>query len=477
MLDKSLKDEVRDLVAELSESRDPRRIAEMLPVAQSQRLLQLFRRTGERYRVAYTPSTDLGDLELAVDIEDLLNEDDQQRRMTRWRLADACRVAGDVPRAIEIVRELIGPLPAAGAPDAVPARERAALVCDLAWMLTHSGDLDGAVAEVQRWLVDPAGEMRTEYLPLLTERARIRVLQDRRGDARKDLDEFFRRFPAGAHGRLTHAEYARACALSGLLLSDEGKEEEAKAVWRQGLVEHWNGSPWRPRDLSRMRGLEMIRWDDTIALDAMLGSWTGEISAERARQRHEDVVPGSGLISGALRTLVLTAVTPDLHKHIVFNMYASKQGREIGRRLILRDVSLRENYLLPANLIFFEGVRYYYILSGLEIPGVDEIAFASCREVVDTFAKEQIDEDDLEDLATTWFGKRTFKRSEIERVLKKFPPRAGAHLSFVFGVKHKLDGKPSSARYFLETAAAGPAADPAVVDAARKVLAELPAEP
>ena len=76
-------------------------LAALIPAQDRETILDRYRQAGVWGTVAWSRRYDLKHIERAMRVQDLLNSDDYDRRMTKWRLIDVLRAGGDGDRAHE----------------------------------------------------------------------------------------------------------------------------------------------------------------------------------------------------------------------------------------------------------------------------------------------------------------------------------------------------------------------------------------
>src|SRR5205823_462610 len=115
---------------------------------------------------------------------ELLNESPFERHMTAWRLADAYRANRQTEPALLTVVDLLND------PTLAPD-ERLAFGRDLVWILLEAGRPAEALKKADE-LTEQAGT-NPALQPVRLERARALVALDRRDEAEREVEEFFRR--------------------------------------------------------------------------------------------------------------------------------------------------------------------------------------------------------------------------------------------------------------------------------------------
>ena len=111
-------------------------LAALIPAQDRDAILSRYRQSGVWGTVAWGHDNDLKRIEQAMRVQDLLNSDDYDRRMTKWRLVDILRMEGEGQggdeRAMKVLRELLED-------PAAPPDERVEVFRDFAWMRINQG--------------------------------------------------------------------------------------------------------------------------------------------------------------------------------------------------------------------------------------------------------------------------------------------------------------------------------------------------
>ncbi len=450
-------------------------IARLLPEEDRQKLFLDIRRIGQRSRIAISPKGDVEDLQLAVDLDRAFNADAFQRRMTRWRLADAYRVAavfqnelGFYEKAEETLRDLLKDSPGE-AP--VEPRERTALVSDLAWLLAEQDKLDAALEVVEMWLIDENMLIRPEYRSLLVDRARLSYMHGQADAAKRDVDEFLDKADVRT---IAHAEYASAQLLRGMLYEDAGDLESAHKAWSQALLRNWRNGPPAAEDHAKAQGVEMIHLTDGFNFDSVAASWTGELTPEEAYRRLTALSTGAGMGSQIVERVARAAVTRDLILDVALHMYRDEHGKKLGRDTVLRRVSLRNAHVLGAEQMLYVGVLRSAFRDDNTTQADQTYIRSQCRALFDAYEQNQIANRDMITILEFWQGKGSFR--DWEKLSTRISPELAASLGYLFGKMHMIHGKPESAERFFRYVLDSPEAHSNVRDWTQRDRARLHAE-
>ncbi|MBW3595855.1 MAG: serine/threonine protein kinase [Planctomycetes bacterium] len=448
--------------------------ARLLPASERQTLFEDIRRIGQRYRIAVAPQGDIEDLQLAVELDGAFNEDVHQRRTTRWRLADAYRVAAVVrndPSLFENAKEILRDL-TLDKPDElpVPPRERAAIVSDLAWVLIVEEKNDEARREIEQWLLDAEGNVQPDYASLLVDRARLAYLEGDVEAATRDLEDFLRRAEEDLD-RISHAEYSAARLLRGMIHEDRGEYDQARENFLAASYRNWRGGAPAPAEYADASGVEMVRLTDSYNYDSVATSWTDELTADEAYRRVLSLAAGGGMRSLTIDKVVKTAVPRELMREVSVGMYQGERGRRLGRETVLRKLSLRAVHIEAAQQMIFLGVMKSAFAGETPTPEEEQFIYSQCIEIVDAFDAKQIDDRDMVSILEFWQGTGSF--TKWERLAARLEPRLAASMSYLFGRMHMLHGKTESAKRFLRYALEHPAVNSITRDWARRDLKQI----
>ncbi|MEQ8790886.1 MAG: protein kinase [Pirellulaceae bacterium] len=438
---------------ELSIYHDFQDVGRLLPATEREKILANIRRDGQRFRVVFEREANRSDIEAAQQLDEFFNEDETERRALRWRVADMHRVEGDRQKAMEIVADMIDDKPGVE----VPVRERIALVADLAWMLRLEGRSDDALREIERWLVVEGGdangppEYNEEYLPLLLERARMRIVANQLDEAENDLEVFFDRVPVE---RQPYSEFANACLLKGMVEERRVDPEDpqrplrkAREQWLKGARRYWHAGYLSPRDIAGARGVESIHVGDALGAESIIASWTQEITNDEAVMLMHNFVAGSGTGDTAVKRMLPIVLPPEFLRAIVLRLGQEPRVREYQRRSILNQLTLRETCLdgmtgilyVAVNLSAFDGKPYSKEL--------DAWMFAQARNIVESFERGDIKPADMRTILELWRGNYT--RRGWENLRDEIDADLAASMAQVFGRMHVRHKKPEIAEQFF----------------------------
>ncbi|MCA9235244.1 MAG: serine/threonine protein kinase [Planctomycetales bacterium] len=411
-----------DLAANVHSER-LKEIVRQLPAYERDIALRYFSKMGNRFRIAFVPGGDIRDLELAAAMHDLLEGDAKSRRAVRWRLADAHRVMHHDGEAEAILRDLI-------ADNQLQARERCALISDLAWLLRN----DGRPGDAWDLLNDPPGEFADEddKLPLCVERARLLLARNDEDAAVDELDQFLK---FKSPERFDHGVYAEACALRGMLLWNQGKQQDAEKTWSEGTLRAWleHGRP-RPRNDQDLQGADMFYLDLSTRTDPLLTVWCHEITPSKIRQIVDVHLGGSGM--GRAAKLVLLSKAPSQFIADVLQMtWGTPEGRALARRMLLLEMRLAEgSFEVLAQLLDSAAVLTLYPSPDRNLsPELKAFVKDQCREIIAAFNEGHLSEGDMRSILVLWSGAYSQDMWDSLRNNKAFKPPLKRGLAFLFG--------------------------------------------
>jgi eukaryotic-like serine/threonine-protein kinase len=424
----------------------------LVPAQLRQGILGYYRMSGGWWRVAFKNDDSIERIQRALRIEELLNESDYERRMTRWRLCDAYRAAGNRELALTTLRDLLEDRVHRG-PTPLPADERIALLRDLVWLLIEEGQPQQAVEEMNRWLALTATD---EYRPLLIERARARIALKQWDEAEKDVEEFFKDV---SRDRLSYTEFADACLVRGFLREERGDRKGAEEAWRQGLLRDWPGGlPPLPAD-QLLTGVAMRRRADAITFSGLLSSLTGELTPAEAKESFEMLTSGTGASIEALRVLANRTFTPEFMRDVIVGTYRSERGRKFTRQMVYRQISLPDYIMLPMRLLMTEAMHVGAMPTGWT-PELEELAWRGGGELMAAYESERINDKHVALMLKIWRG-RSDPSDDWQTLGQAFEPDLRVPGAFLFGCRFVVLEKPEvAAEFFKEVLERAPADSP-----------------
>jgi hypothetical protein len=257
----------------------------------------------------------LRDLERADAVESLLDAPPDQNAFTKGMLIQVYHAGERLDDAIRVAEAMVRH------PTIAPSIKARAMQ-DYVWLLVRKNQLPRALAEVEQRLFVRPGIYDRDYLPLLTDRARLHALLNQRAEADADLDELARHL-GQLHPATAPACQADACALRGFLLDRTGDREGALAAWREG---------WRAL---KPGGRLATSWGP------VLGSLSGELNEDDARQIMAEAL-GPLLGRSPVARLLVRGLDVSFVARVMRGMYQCPRGRDVARRASFYQISLRE---------------------------------------------------------------------------------------------------------------------------------------
>jgi tRNA A-37 threonylcarbamoyl transferase component Bud32 len=392
-------DEAEKVVKQLPPEFGFEQLATLVPAEDREYILDHIRLRGSRWRSAITTQKDLERVQRAIRIEELINESPYERRMTRWRLMDAYRVAGNLPAALVEVNTLLSQRD-------LPLDERAAFLREKVWMVIEtrkSDQLAAALEEVNQLL--EANPTDPVMLPLLLERARVHVAEERWSAADRDVDEFFAR---ADKGQLDYADWADASLLRGFLRLHNKDEMGAQEAWRAGLLRNFPGGlPTLPPGRSRvLSGIANNNRTNGLSFYVMLASLTGEMTEAEATFAFNHVISGSGSTDPLLRVIAKRPFPPDFMRDVQVAAYRTPRGREHVKRVAFRQVSLSDFFLGGLRLLVAEALRLGSYPKEEPLPeGLEPEFYRGACDLVEWFNEGKVDTNLARDILSIWHMK------------------------------------------------------------------------
>jgi serine/threonine protein kinase/tetratricopeptide (TPR) repeat protein len=442
-LDQDDLDKFNEVINDLAGYFDLTQVMRWLSEVERDEVLQHFRKSGHRWRIGLDKSKDIEHMKLALKVDMALNEDQQRRRMTKWRLADVYRANGNAKEAVSILSNLLTEEDSRD----ISVRERCALISDLVWTLRELGRPQQALDLIEVWL-SPERNRDNAYLALLIDRARIRYCQGDHQGAKQDLDDFL--FDVDKK-RVAYADFAGACGLRAWIHEQEDEQEDAKELWEAGTWRKWpGGSPIERDAVALSRGVEMVELDWALAMNGVMISMANDLSNSDADYITDCYVRGSGLLNTAVTNMISAAFPVEFRRDLMLQIWQSEQGRKMLPDLLLRRMSLTDLVIRPGSLIFYQGVLLGAFADQTISKELDETIFFHCRGILEDYDERRIKEDHMITVMELWRGRTVLSRwEELAAVL---PPARTGGLAFVFSRRFRQFDKPNTANRFLQEA-------------------------
>jgi tetratricopeptide (TPR) repeat protein len=424
-------------------------MARLVSAKDRQAILDQHARYGAAGRLAWQTelNQELDQLEIAVRVNDTLNDDPLERRTMRWRLFEAYRIAGKQDAALALAETLLAD------PDLTPA-EIVGLTRDTCWMLRQMDQSPRAVEllttrlEQEQVLAGQPTPRALQLTPLLIERARALAAQGDLVAAEQDVERFFQ---CVDKAQINYSDFAGACALQGFLREERGDRDGAQAAWREGLLIHWPAGLRSPLKKGRLlSGVEMYDRDNSIRYNVMLGSLTGELSLEESDRMQNALFQGSGMRSSTLNVLKDRNFTPEFVHQALLKSYQVPHGRQLARRMALLDLDLVEYYQDPIKLHVGVGM-----IHGCELwdplreePGLEGELWSKTGELFALFNQGGLSDDNLKNLLQLWKGARK-PEATWSQLAPSLEPNLRVPAAYIFGRRYGILKRPDDALRFL----------------------------
>jgi hypothetical protein len=263
--------------------------------------------------------------------------------------------------------------------------------------------------------------------------------------AGRDLDAFLEQ---ANKERISHGDYATACAFRGMLYEEEGANLAAQEVWSRGTWRAWHEPPVRMDRLAGLRGLESVELDTSISYNGILVSWTNVLTVAEAEQIKKILFQGFGIVTGTIKRLLDVTFPPEFQRELIVNMWRTPRGKEMAKRYILREFTLRESIIKPGCLILYQGILTGALRGRPITQDIDEDLFSNCEKIVDDFDSGQFGDDEVIEIMHLWRGR--YRQTAWEGLSKKLDPERVGGLAYVIGMKSLADGEMKSARTLLQ---------------------------
>jgi hypothetical protein len=328
------------------------------------------------------------------------------------------------------------------------------------WLLRLRGDTERAIEQVNDHLLDKAGALRVEHLPLLVERARLHAALADYEAASADLAEFHRQT---AEHQVDYLFRVSALLLKGFLLEREGDEEAAQLVWREGL-------PSQHPDYAWLKQQNPYRF----AYALILASLTGEFSDEDVQWIMDKAVPqlqalNYPVINATMRNF-LPEFTPAVIASIVRETFRSDRGRTVARQIAFRDQPPMELIRNSVATTFVESTRQL-VFDSMSSDRQEELVAELAMDGFEAVSAGTMTKIQLLQLAFTWKGFTSFVGWGA--LAPTLAPKLRGPLAYVFGVRYLQFDRPTDARMFFQSAIQDAGDNETLHELAEEALAEL----
>ena len=316
-------------------------LAALIPAEHRQQIVEAYHKRnayqgGMGNLLRYNPTV-VRDWERVLLLESFLG---QPNAVTQKRLLRACRMNGNVERALEIGKQIL---------DADGTDLDIGDIEEYCWMLRLAGRLDEALNVMNGYLFEDQdqGIYCAKYLRLLVDRAKIFAKMNQPEAASQDLNEILRLLP-GDKLDLNHMTDARG--MLGFLHEDQRDTAGATKHWQEGLAP--------AMDILRKKRES----HGTLTRIAIFYSLTGNTSDELA-----DLILKSGFgdssedspIVITLKALESAGNKRQVLGSILRRMWQGEQSRQRARQLCFEDMTLPDRYRFPVVAAFTESVYQF----------------------------------------------------------------------------------------------------------------------
>jgi len=434
--------DVNAILDELANFYTAEKIALLIPKTQIDMILQYRRR--ERYGAfLWKQGRNIeDDLNWTIRVEKLFNLDPVRRRQTRSTLARIHQWNLNKDKAFFLWDQLLSEIEQDQA--TLPA-ERIQILTLWAYHLKLQGKAATAIEKLDTWLIDEDGQLRNDYLPLLLIRAMCMQSMGDIKEAAENLDQFLNTAEADS---VAYNYYSGVCLLRGILYEDAGDLEAAGKVFGDGLRRNW---PVRFGDADKWRHATGSATIFEFAFNAILMSWTGEMTEQEAEQLWDMFIPGTGVISSSVKNVARNAVTPALVRKAVVEGFGTQLARQAIRDWFDTGWYTHTSMRLVLHPIA-EGVRELalrdLVLSEEEQAEIDQLLVQEGQRFIDAWNDGVYVDKDLQVFLDLVRGK--FQPAAFNKLIAKHPRREfSMWVALVFGNKFALDGNEKVARYLF----------------------------
>ncbi|HLW68539.1 MAG TPA: protein kinase [Gemmataceae bacterium] len=424
-------------------------LCRLIPAEERAELLDQLTMRGSRGVLAYKPlAFPISRFESALVVAEQLQESSYERRVSKWRLADAYRVHGQKGAAMNILVQLL-------AERDLPVDELVAYTRDLVWLeigetqAPSEGELKDAMARIDHVLA--SSENSPAFLPLLIEKARVHRAMGDIPAAEKDIDQFFasedrkERF-------VNYTDYSDACLVKGFLRWEQGDKDGAQAAWKKGLISQWQGVaiPLPPPG-RRISGPAMDARQNAMTHAVMLGSLTGQISEKEAVDVFKAATTGTGITDRFFQDFAKDMLPPKYLQAICLEAYRSDRGREWAKRWAYRQGGFKALFGDAVHVFFYEAIRLG-CWEGRPVPKeLDEILNKGVDDLFRLFEEGKIREDnEAVAILRIWRAELDDPRADWTSIAATMEPDLRNPMAFAFGMRYVQMKKPYAGRPLLK---------------------------
>jgi tRNA A-37 threonylcarbamoyl transferase component Bud32 len=369
-------------------------------------------------------ATRIPTLERVATIEEVFGASEVTRARTKLRLVMAYEAAGQEEKGLPLLKEVL-------AVPGLPAGIQREAIEGLAEYHARRGAARQALELINQRLVDPSGGLRPALWPLLAVRARVHGMAGAWDEGLYDIDDYLKRCTAG--GIEDDGSALEGCLLKGFLLEGKGDATGARRVWTEGF--------------QRARRTPALL--STLAA-SMLGSLSDQVTEADAWQTVEGVARRSPGFRVVVFAKSLLFPVKDLAQALR-GMWQTRRGHEYARKAVLglapRMEAFRAQVLLSvAEFIHLEG------FPGPLSAEHEDFIWQLVNHLMESHQAGQLGEDQLVKLTLAWFWAGDVR--SWDQNTAKLPPGLRAELSYAYGHRYRLLGKPRESQAFFRTVVA-----------------------
>jgi tetratricopeptide (TPR) repeat protein len=351
------------------------------------------------------------------------------RQRAQVHLVQAYHLAGREEEALHTAREVLcdfpatagdaRPHPQSAAEDGPDAPQRA--LEQAAWILRRRSDKQAALAELDRYRLPPTVAEAPCGLDLLPEKARILVALGRRREAEAELDRVL------SASVVPSWLVIDACLLKGYLRDEAGDRDGALAAWMRGTAAYATAGA----------GIQ-ARFTPSLHYAIMasrLGSATG-VDLRLLLRRMATRFAGDGPEQG-LGQMALSLAPPQA----VLTMWRTRRGRAWERKIVCRDLSLSDYYLVPLFLLGAETIHQKALPRDLS-QDQDEVTWGLVKRAHAAYVAGKLRHDHIVLMVALWKTRSTLLWPGLKA---KLEPELRGPLAYLLGCRRARDNKPTEA--------------------------------
>jgi tetratricopeptide (TPR) repeat protein len=388
-------------------------------------------------------------METFAKIAALLDEP-QVALMHQYQVSIARMLAGDTSGATDLssrlIREVFDPAAAARFVGGLPWLARM-----YAWAGMQNGQIDTVVATLYQ-MADrhfPYGSLAKEFPPYAVRTARgtylfLAIAEYRRGRKVEALNNL-NRFDQPVEGEHRFEFNAMAALCRGFLRLDAGDRAGAMKVWKEGTY----------REFRRLHpGHD---FSDPLAGPATPSSWynlyyailLGSLSDSLSDSDAEAMLKQLANAASSDPTIVQVFSTLQIRGEHVRSMWQSSKGQEYARKVAFLDISAKEYFRVPVQLIGYEKLRRD-VFAGKSTPAQDEICWQACTGLTTDVFDKNISRTNAVQIALGWKG--TFGFLGWGGAQASIPKTTRGPLAYLMGFRYVTLKKPGEAKQLFQQA-------------------------